>query len=103
MCHAEFTRITGCSFSKQRWTTQTFENPVEITGKERLSFAGAILNKTTKASFRKIFFFLSQIVSNVHVTLKRVACHMLSLLSIKSLLTAIKIRSDFHDTRKTDH
>ena len=44
-------------FQKQRWTTQTFENPVAIKGKERLSFAGATLNKPTKASFRNFFFF----------------------------------------------
>ena len=42
-------------FQKQRWTTQTFENPVAIKGKERLSFAGATLNKPTKASFRNFF------------------------------------------------
>ena len=47
-------------FQKQRWTTQTFGNPVEITGKERLSFAGAILNKPTKASLR--IFLLTECI-----------------------------------------
>ena len=67
-------------FKNKDGRRRLLKNPVAIKGKERLSFAGATLNKPTKASFR---IFLKQNVSNVHVTLKRVACHMLSLLSIK--------------------